>query len=586
MAILLFFAFLSGLVTILAPCIWPILPIVLSASATGGKKKPLGITLGILGSFGVFTLTIAYLVRLFPIDPEIFRYVAVGVIGLMGIALLVPWVGAVLESYVSRLSGRLGRLGKLGRSENEGFGGGLLVGASLGIVWTPCAGPILGTIAALSATRSLNADIVLVTIVYLIGVGIPLFLIASGSRVMVMRSRALNQYTGRLQQAFGILMVLTAIAIYTGYDRTLQAKLLDTIPSYSQFLNDLEGSQTVRDELGRLKRKENVDQKETEVEMNFPRADRLPKLRKAPELVGIHQWLNSEPQTLESLRGKVVLIDFWTYTCINCIRTLPHLKQWYETYKDDGFFIIGVHTPEFEFEKKTENVEMAIKQYGLTYPVAQDNNYSTWRAYDNHYWPAKYLIDAEGYIRYTHFGEGKYEETEEAIRALLQEAGTAPTGGMTDVIDQTPGVRNTQETYLGAQREEWYDGIGSYRQGKQTFTFSTITPQLHHFALNGGWFIADEYAEASGGSQLTFRFLADKVFLVIHPSTASDTVTVKLDGEVIPDEFAGADVKNGVVTVTEPRLYELINLHGNRSEHTLLLEFHTAGTRIFAFTFG
>ena len=403
---------------------------------------------------------------------------------------------------------------------------------------------------------------------------------------MVTRSRILNKYTGQVQQIFGILMVLTAIAIYTGYDRTLQAKLLDTIPSYSQFLNDLEGSQTVRDELGRLKRKENVDQKETEVEMNFPRADRLPKLRKAPELVGIHQWLNSEPQTLESLRGKVVLIDFWTYTCINCIRTLPHLKQWYETYKDDGFFIIGVHTPEFEFEKKTENVEMAIKQYGLTYPVAQDNNYSTWRAYDNHYWPAKYLIDAEGYIRYTHFGEGKYEETEEAIRALLQEAGTAPTGGMTDVIDQTPGVRNTQETYLGAQREEWYDGIGSYRQGKQTFTFSTITPQLHHFALNGGWFIADEYAEASGGSQLTFRFLADKVFLVIHPSTASDTVTVKLDGEVIPDEFAGADVKNGVVTVTEPRLYELINLHGNRSEHTLLLEFHTAGTRIFAFTFG
>jgi len=582
MAILLFFAFLSGLVTILAPCIWPILPIVLSASATGGKKKPLGITLGILGSFGLFTLTIAYLVRLFPIDPEVFRYIAVFIIGALGIVMIVPALGSVLEGYVSRLSGRFSVKG----NEQSGFFGGVVVGASLGIVWTPCAGPILGTIAALSATRSLNADIVLVTMVYLIGVGIPLFLFASGSRAMVTRSRILNKYTGQVQQIFGILMVLTAIAIYTGYDRTLQAKLLDTIPSYSQFLNDLEGSQTVRDELGRLKRKENVDQKETEVEMNFPRADRLPKLRKAPELVGIHQWLNSEPQTLESLRGKVVLIDFWTYTCINCIRTLPHLKQWYETYKDDGFFIIGVHTPEFEFEKKTENVEMAIKQYGLTYPVAQDNNYSTWRAYDNHYWPAKYLIDAEGYIRYTHFGEGKYEETEEAIRALLQEAGTAPTGGMTDVIDQTPGVRNTQETYLGAQREEWYDGIGSYRQGKQTFTFSTITPQLHHFALNGGWFIADEYAEASGGSQLTFRFLADKVFLVIHPSTASDTVTVKLDGEVIPDEFAGADVKNAVVTVTEPRLYELINLHGNRSEHTLLLEFHTAGTRIFAFTFG
>ena len=582
MAILLFFASLSGLVTILAPCIWPILPIVLSASATGGKKKPLGITLGILGSFGLFTLTIAYLVRLFPIDPEVFRYIAVFIIGALGIVMIVPALGSVLEGYVSRLSGRFSVKG----NEQSGFFGGVVVGASLGIVWTPCAGPILGTIAALSATRSLNADIVLVTMVYLIGVGIPLFLFASGSRAMVTRSRILNKYTGQVQQIFGILMVLTAIAIYTGYDRTLQAKLLDTIPSYSQFLNDLEGSQTVRDELGRLKRKENVDQKETEVEMNFPRADRLPKLRKAPELVGIHQWLNSEPQTLESLRGKVVLIDFWTYTCINCIRTLPHLKQWYETYKDDGFFIIGVHTPEFEFEKKTENVEMAIKQYGLTYPVAQDNNYSTWRAYDNHYWPAKYLIDAEGYIRYTHFGEGKYEETEEAIRALLQEAGTAPTGGMTDVIDQTPGVRNTQETYLGAQREEWYDGIGSYRQGKQTFTFSTITPQLHHFALNGGWFIADEYAEASGGSQLTFRFLADKVFLVIHPSTASDTVTVKLDGEVIPDEFAGADVKNGVVTVTEPRLYELINLHGNRSEHTLLLEFHTAGTRIFAFTFG
>lgn len=582
MAILLFFAFLSGLVTILAPCIWPILPIVLSASATGGKKKPLGITIGILVSFGIFTLTIAYLVRLFPIDPEVFRYIAVFIIGALGIVMIVPLLGRVMEGYVSRLSGRFSVKG----NKQSGFTGGLVVGASLGIVWTPCAGPILGTIAALSATRSLNADIILVTMVYLIGVGIPLFLFASGSRVMVTRSRVLNQYTGRLQQVFGILMVLTAIAIYTGYDRTLQAKLLDAIPSYSQFLNNLEGNQTVRDELGRLKDKENVDQKEREVEMNFPRADRLPKLKKAPELIGIHQWLNSEPLTLASLRGNVVLIDFWTYTCINCIRTLPHLKQWYEAYKDDGFVIIGVHTPEFEFEKKTGNVEMAIQQYGLTYPVAQDNDYATWRAYDNRYWPAHYLIDAEGYIRFTHFGEGKYEETEEAIRELLQEAGAAPTDGMTDVTDQTPQVRNTQETYLGAQREEWFEGKGSYRQGKQTFTFSTAAPQLHHFSLNGDWVIADEYAETSGDSQLAFRFLADKVFLVIHPATAADSVTVKLDGEVIPENVAGADVTDGVVAVTEPRLYELVNLRGNRGEHTLLLEFHNAGTRIFAFTFG
>lgn len=554
MLVLLFFAFASGLVTIFAPCIWPLLPIVLSASTTGGRKKPFGISLGIITSFAFFTLTISYIVKIIPFDPNILRLFAVVVIGILGLTLVIPRLAQMFEGWVSRLASSIGT--KAQQNQGEGFKGGFVTGVALGIVWSPCAGPILATIATLAATRTVNIQIILVTLAYVIGVGIPLFLFTwAGSRILT-KSRILSKYTGRIQQVFGVIMILTAIAIYTNYDKIIQVKLLDSIPTYSQFLYKLENSEEVKKQLDMLR------QKKEEMRKDMPTGtNSLPNLGTAPEFTGIHKWLNSDPLTMESLRGKVVLIDFWTYTCINCIRTLPHIVNWYEKYKDQGFVVVGVHTPEFEFEKKTENVLGAIKQYNIRYPVAQDNDYKTWRAYDNHYWPAKYLIDAEGNIRYTHFGEGEYDVTEENIQKLLEEAGQKVKEEVSGMPDETPTGDQTPETYLGSLRME--------RKAD-----SPEGLPLHYFSLDGNWATEEEYSISDRDASLTLHFYAAKVFLVITPREPGTQVKVYLDGKF-----------SKTITLDNDRLYELVNLP-EKGDHILRLEFPNKGTQIFAFTFG
>ena len=412
MMILLLFAFVSGLITILAPCIWPLLPIVLSSSSTGGKRKPLGITLGIIASFSFFTLAISSLVKNVNINPDIPRFLAVIIIGLCGFLMVIPALSFKVEGILSRLSSYCSHTTK---PPSTGWLGGLMTGVSLGVVWSPCAGPILATIAALAVTREVSVDVVLVTLAYVLGVGIPLFLFASAGAWLFTKSRLLSRYTGRIQQAFGIVMILTAIGMYTNYDTAVAATLLDTLPAYAHWQNTLEGNQLVQAQLEMLASKSVLP----------TAAVALPDLGLAPDFVGITQWLNtSTPVSLSQLRGKVVLVDFWTYACINCIRTLPHVTSLYEKYKETGFIVIGVHTPEFEYEKRTANVERALKQFKIYYPVAQDNDYATWKAYHNRFWPAQYVIDTKGHLRMVHTGEGAYEEIETAVKVLLQEAGS------------------------------------------------------------------------------------------------------------------------------------------------------------------
>lgn len=554
MLILLLFAFISGLVTIAAPCIWPLLPIVLSSTATGGHKKPLGITLGIITSFALFTLTLSYIIKIIPFDPDILRLFAVLVIGLLGLSLIIPKLSAILEGWVSRLSGQLPTPG-VSQARTPGFISGFITGFFLGLVWSPCAGPILATIATLAATQEVNFQIVLVTIVYVIGVGIPLFIFATLGRGLLTKTSLLSRYTGRIQQIFGVIMILTAFAIFTGYDRILQAKLLDSIPSYSTFLYKLESNPGVQKQLDQLRNNKKDMPKNTVFTpaggMDNPNA--LPNYGKAPEVVGIFKWLNSEPLTIESLRGKVVLVDFWTYTCINCIRTLPYVTSWYEKYKDKGFVVIGVHTPEFEFEKKTENVQNAIKQYKITYPVAQDNDYLTWKAFNNHYWPAKYLIDAKGNIRYFHFGEGDYDKTEIAIQKLLEEIGMNENMPLVDPYAAKPISKLTPETYLGLTRRQGYGDIWS---------------------LGGTWEERDEYIESKTNSTLDFKFNAAKVFLVVTPATSQDIIKVSVDGKLTQ-----------TITADTSKLYTLVELP-DTGTHQLHLDFQTPGTKIYAFTFG
>lgn len=577
MIVLLVFAFISGFITIFAPCIWPLLPIILSSTTTGGSKKPLGITLGIITSFAVITLSISYIVSIIPFDPNVLRYLAVVVIGFLGITLLIPPLSHILEGYASRLSGKFSVTGK-----GDGFSSGLITGLSLGIVWTPCAGPILATIATLAATQAVNFQIVLVTIAYVIGVGIPLFVFARVGQRLLTANRFVSKYTGVIQQVFGVIMILTAISIATNYDKRLQVKLLDIFPAYSMFLNQFEGNDIVEHELNTLRG--NTDG--IQIDMRFPVSkDMLPVLAKAPEFTGITNWINSEELTMEELKGKVVLIDFWTYTCINCIRTLPYVTSWYDKYKDDGFVIVGVHTPEFEFEKTTSNVETAVVQYGLTYPVAQDNDFATWNAYNNNYWPAHYLIDAKGDIRYVHFGEGNYDKTEEAIKILLKEAGHDVSGEELTIMDEEPSLfSRTPETYLGSRRVDRFTSAEPFESGTHEFTFPKSI-QTHAFAYSGTWHISDQYSQSGTNAKLLLRYEGNKVFLVMHPTTGNEQVKVFLDNELISHNMSGEDVINGIITLDEPRLYEIVDTKGKDGTHLLRLEFDS-GIQIFAFTFG
>lgn len=580
MIILVFFAFLSGIVTIAAPCIWPLLPIVLASSATGGHKKPLGITVGICLSFGLLTLFLSFAVKLLGINANVLRFIAVIVISVLGVALIVPSFSSILEGLVSRISGKF----LTPQSQQQtGFRSGLLSGIALGIVWTPCAGPILATIVALSATSQVSFALIFVALFYVIGVGIPLFIFASVGNKIFAQSKKLSPYTARIQQLFGVVMIATALLIATNQDVALEAKLLNVVPSYSQFLTNLESNPSVKNELNSLKNQQSPTN-------TIATNDLFNTNSPAPDFVGITHWLNlpagTQALSLKDLKGKVVLVDFWTYTCINCIRTLPYVTSWYDKYKNQGFVVIGVHTPEFQFEHETSNVANAITMFHIHYPVAQDNNYATWNNYNNQYWPAEYLIDANGVLRRTHFGEGEYDQTEMAIQALLKEAGKQVSNKLETMPDQTPISQLSPETYVGSSRMEFYYPGGNTGNGTSTFSLSNDLPD-NTFSLGGTWTIADDSATSGNTAVLNYNFFAQKVFLVLRPSpNGTSLVKVYLDGKQISAENAGADVKNGIVTVDSDRLYNLVDLHGQPSSHILKLEFQTPGTHAFAFTFG
>ncbi len=586
MLILLLFAFISGLLTILAPCIWPLLPIVLSSSTTGGHRKPFGITLGVVFSFSFFTLSVSYLVMIFHFDPNILRLLASVAIAFLGLTLIIPGLLLKYDYLIAKLATTIG--GKP-IATHHGFLGGFITGISLGLIWSPCAGPILATIAALAATQAVNFQIILVTLAFALGVGIPLFLFSLFGSWLFNRSKFVSKYTLHIQKLFGMVMILTALAIYTNYDKVLQVKLLDAFPSYSTFLYHLESNETVQKQL------DIIQGKKEEMKQELQTQGLLSYLGNAPEFVGITQWLNlpadrqvlENPLKMQELRGKVVLIDFWTYTCINCIRTLPYVKKWHEKYKDAGLVVIGVHTPEFEFEKNTQNVKNAIAQFGIAYPVAQDNDYATWNAYNNRFWPAKYLIDHEGKIRYSHFGEGEYEETERAIQELLKTAGQIVPSSIIDLPQETATVSQTPETYLGLARIDRFASPQRLGTGVQhgKFTFPQSIPQ-HYIAFNGSWDLQEEYALPSKGARLRFHFLANKVFLVITPQTLHERIKVYLDGKEIENAYAGEDVKNSYVILERPRLYHILDLENKFGDHFLELEFETGNVFLYAFTFG
>src|SRR3954470_17192599 len=440
MALLVVFAFLAGAGTALSPCVLPVLPALLSAGATGGRRRPLGIVTGLAITFTVTIVGLATVVDGVGLGDSAVRTLAIVALAAFGIAVAVPAVGDRLGAPRSRLA----RFGP--RSTGRGFWSGVLVGGALGFLYAPCAGPILAAVVSVSAAPG---HTVAVGLSYSLGSAVVLLVLALGGRALADRVRRAGRGPA-LQRALGAVMVLTAVAMAAQLDVRFQSAIPDPPPAVVvNPTKPLEDSRAVAKRLDDLRRP-------SQFAAAASSDAGLEDYGAAPDFTGNERWFNSPPLTLRALRGRVVLVDFWTYTCINCLRTLPHLKAWDRAYRKNGLEIVGVHSPEFTFERDAGNVAAAIRREGIHYSVAQDNRMATWDAYGNQYWPAKYLIDARGHVRYVHFGEGEYDKTEAAIRALLREAGARVGGESRPDGGFAPADQTTPETYLGAARADRY----------------------------------------------------------------------------------------------------------------------------------
>jgi cytochrome c biogenesis protein CcdA/thiol-disulfide isomerase/thioredoxin len=611
MEVLLLFAFVSGIITILSPCILPVLPIVLSGGAASGKARPFGVLAGFVASFTVFTLSLSAIVRVLDIPGNALRVGAAVFIACFGAVMLLPRLRDVFERLASRVAG-LGRFGSkptygAGRRKGRaaGFWSGLPVGLSLGLVWTPCVGPIMASVIGLAVTRQVDGAALFITLAYTLGTSIPMLAVMLGGRALLNRVPWLLRNASSVHRVFGVLMILVGIGIGFGLDRQFQSALLAAFPSYGSGLVAVEDNAPVREALQARESRAHggdgggkpggssgniVTTAHSGSEEVFsgagalrPEGGRLADYGLAPPLLARGEWLNTGGKALrmEQLRGKVVLIDFWTYSCINCVRTLPYLKAWYQRYRDQGLVIIGVHTPEFEFEKDPRNVARAVQGLGVSWPVVLDNDYAQWNAYRNRYWPAHYFIDATGHVRYFHFGEGRYDESEQIIRALLKEAGHGTTAGLAETPKPAASSAGTPETYLGYGRARGFasavdpipDRAAEYRPAR--------TPGNAEWTLSGTWTITAQYIEPEDSGVLQLGFRARNVFLVVEPEQAGAVIQVRVDGQVPADT---ADVMGGRVMPEESRLYQLVGL---QKTGTHLLRLDVQGRlRLFAFTFG
>jgi cytochrome c biogenesis protein CcdA/thiol-disulfide isomerase/thioredoxin len=542
--LLLGIGFVAGLVTAVSPCVLPVLPILLAGGASGGRRKPFAIVAGLVVSFSVFTLFAAWVLDQLGLPKDLLRNIAIALLFVIAVSLIVPQIGVLIERPFQRLA----------RAPAGDLGGGFLLGLSLGLVFVPCAGPVLAAITVQAATLNFGWRTVLLTIAYALGAAVPMLVVAMGGQ------RFLRPRAQKLRAALGIAVALATLAIVFDLDTRLQTWLSD----YTNALQKpVERSSVAKRELrklthsgGGVARAANVD----------PRTAALPDFGPAPDFLAIHGWINSRPLTMAELRGKVVLVDFWTYSCINCLRTLPHVEAWDRLYRKDGLVIVGVHTPEFAFEHVPSNVRAASRRLGVHYPVALDNEYGTWIAYQNEYWPAKYLIDRKGHVRYAHFGEGEYDTTERNIRLLLGEHQGAPAAAR--LRDLTPSGPLTPESYLGYERIARYAGSKLHPDKMARYVLPHALGQ-NDLAYGGSWRIEAQRIVAGPEARLRLHFYAAKVYLVLG---GKGSVQVLVEGKPAR-----------TVAVTADKLYQLVE--GKLRDATLELRF-TPGVSAYAFTFG
>ncbi len=576
MLLLILFAFVAGAATALSPCVLPVLPVALSAGVTGGRRRPLGVVSGLALSFTFAAVALVYVISALGLPNELLRTVAIVTLIAFGGSLLIPAIGDRVEAGISRLMPRA--KGPAG----DGFWSGVLVGGGLGFVYAPCAGPILAGVITVSASQSFTAGRLAVALSYGVGSAVVLYILMLGGRKLTSR---LSKRGPRFQMGMGAVMVIIALAMLGNYDTRFETAIASDLPSV--LIDPTKGLETSKAAASRLTAIRGHEARQAGGVKEADAGERLPVLGQAPDFVGTQSWFNTpgeKPLSLAGLRGRVVLVDFWTYSCINCIRTLPYLNAWNNKYASKGLTIVGVHTPEFPFEHSAANVAAAIRQNGIHYPVVQDNDYATWNAYNNEYWPAEYLIDAQGRIRLTDFGEGEYAAKERAIRSLLVEAGSSGLGGTTHTKAQLPSEAEvTPESYLGAEHATRFEN-GEITPGKHDYGPSGAAPEHEHLSYSGTWNIAASAATAGSGARLQLSFLARRVFLVMGSPARPRGVRILLDGHPITAAEAGADVHDSRVKVGFQRLYRVVELP-QVERHVLTVE-PEAGVAGYSFTFG
>lgn len=551
----------AGVISVLAPCVLPFLPVIVGGSlGAQSRYRPYLISLGLVVSLLAFTLLLKVSSLAIGVDPRFWSIASGVLVIILGIFMLFPdlWTKISVKFGLGNKSHKL-----LDRAQNTGGGpvSALLTGAALGPVFSSCS-PVYTWVIATVLPAQPVAGFVYIS-AYCIGMAGMLLAISLLGRKLIAKLGWAANPRGWFQRIIAILFILVGVLVATGVDKKVQAWAVGNVPIISDIEHQLIPKQTGSEG------DKDGGSGSTSGSVSGPAA---------PEFTGIKEWINSDPLTIEGLRGKVVLVDFWTYSCINCIRTQPYLNAWYEQYHDQGFEIVGVHAPEFAFERESANVQRAVVDAEIKYPVALDNDFKTWAAYHNNYWPAKYLIDQDGNVVWSHFGEGEYEEAEEQIRKLLGSSGEK--SKTTGEISSTT-VGQSPETYLGTQRARGFAGEPRLRNDSNDYSAAKLR-DVNSWTLDGRWQVDEESitSEADGAS-LSYRFSGREMFLVMS-GPAGSTATVTVDGT---PANPGADVVDGTVQVGDARLYKLVKFDKPQSGATVKITF-SKGVKANAFTFG
>ena len=616
--ILFILAYLGGVLTIVSPCILPVLPFVFARAGQPFLRSTLPMLIGMAATFAAVA-TLAALGGGWAVEAnEYGRYAALVLLAAFGIILLFPALSDYLTRPLVSLGARLSQSAdRSSRGGGSAVAASLLLGVATGLLWAPCAGPVLGLILTGAALQGASVGTTLLLLAYALGAATSLALaLLIGGRVYQAMKRSLG--VGEwLRRGVGVAVLVAVVAIAMGLDTGLltQASLASTASLEQGLvdrfhpLNQNKPSSVVMNKDGgammsatnqmMMSAKPDAAAGAGSMAMVMtakPAAEQLPVEGHVPSLDGAVQWFNSEPLTAAGLKGKVVLVDFWTYSCINCLRAIPYVEAWAQKYKDQGLVVIGVHAPEFAFEKNVDNVKKAIADIGITYPVAIDNNYAIWRAFDNEYWPAHYFIDAKGQVRHHHFGEGDYDQSERVIQQLLAEAGK--TGVSNDIVAvKATGAEaaasdeadvQSPETYVGYMRSQnFVDDAGTVNDAAHDY--AAATPKLNEWGLAGNWTVGPQEATSnSADSRLYYRFHARDLHLVLGPSADGKPVRfqIMVDGKP-PGDGHGVDTDaNGNGVVTGQRLYQLVRASGPVSDHTFEIKFLDPGAQAYAFTFG